>query len=130
MTTRAAHWVLLGAFATTLPLPFVLAEPELAPWLRLAFLTAVMLAVVAADGWGGTTSLFPVLLVPQLLVGAALVWLLAALAARALGRVGARARAAFVALAVAGLLVTSLLGIYRTPHSSSGPTATLLEIFD
>jgi len=129
MTVRTARWLLFGALAAALPLPYLLAEPELAPLLRLAFLTAVMLALLAADGLGGTTPLFAALLLPQLLVGAALLWLLAGLAARALGRARPRGRAAAVALAGAALLALSLAGVYRTPHSSRGPTATLLGLF-
>jgi hypothetical protein len=130
MSTRAARWLLFAAFGLTLPLPFFMAALEIAPLARCLFLAALMGAVVAADGTGGTAPLFAAFLLAQGLAYAGALWGAAWLAARGLARAGARARGAWVGAVVAALLGLSLFEIYRTPHSSSGATASLLGILD
>ncbi len=130
MSTRASRWLLFSALALTVPVPFVMAGLEVAPLARLLFLEGILLAVVVADGLAGTAALFALFLAVQGLVFAAVLWGVAWVAGRALARARPGTRAACVGVAAAALLCLSLLGVYRTPSSSSGPTANLLGIFD
>jgi len=130
MSTRATRWLLFSALALTLPLPFFLAGLELAPLARLLFLEGVMLAVVASDGFAGTAGLFLAFLAVEGVLLAAGLWGLACLAARILRPARPVTRAACAGIAAISLLGLSCLEIYRTPHSSSGPTSNLLGIFD
>ena len=130
MSTRAFRWLFLALLALTLPVPFLLAGLEVAPLARLLFLEAILLAVVASDGLGGTAGLFAVLLAVEGLLLAAGLTALAWLAGRALAGVRPATRVACVAVAAACLLGLSAREIYRTPHSSSGASANLLGIFD
>ena len=126
-----ARLFLFAVLAATVPLPFFMAAPGTAPFVRLALLAGVMAAVVVSDGLGGTAPLFLGFLTVQLLLYGALLYGLAR-ALAALGRrvVPPRLRPA-AGLALAGaLLGGSLLPIYHTPHSSSGPRANLLQILD
>ena len=130
MSIRTTRWLLFCALALTLPLPFFMAGAEIAPLARLLFLLGVMLAIVASDGVAGTAGLFVAFLAVQGVLLAAGLWGVAWLLARALRSAGPRTRAACAGLVASCLLGLSLLEIYRTPHSSSGPTANLLGIFD
>jgi hypothetical protein len=130
MSTRATRWLLFSTLALTLPLPFFMAGVEIAPLARLLFLEGVMLAVVASDGLAGSAGLFVAFLAVQGVLLAAGLWGLAWVVARALRRMRPTTRAACAGFAATCLLGLSLLEIYRTPHSSSGPTANLLGIFD
>lgn len=130
MSPRASRWLLFATLALTLPVPFVMAGVEIAPLARLIFLEGILLAVVAVDGLAGTAGLFALLLAVQGLVFTALLWGLASVAGRTLARVRPATRAACVGVATLALLCLSLLGVYRTPSSSSGTTANLLGIFD
>ena len=42
--------LLLVVFLLTLPVPYMLAAVEVAPWLRLAFLTGLLGSVFAVEG--------------------------------------------------------------------------------
>jgi len=130
MSLRASRWLLFLALALTLPLPFFLAGLAIAPLARLLFLESILLAIVASDGIAGTAGIFAGFLAVEGVVLAALVWGLAWGAARALAPARPATRAACVALAAVSLLGLSLLEIYRTPLSSSGPTSNLLGILD
>jgi len=129
MSTRASRWLLLAVLALTLPLPFFMAGLEIAPLARLLFLEGILLAIVASDGFGGSAGLFAAFLAVEGLLLAAGLWGLAWVAAASLSNARPATRAAWVGLAAACLLGLSLLEIYRTPHSSSGPTANLFGIF-
>ncbi len=130
MSTRATRWLLFSVLALTLPLPFFMAGLELAPLARLLFLEGVMLAIVASDGFAGTAGLFLAFLAVEGLLLAAGLWGLASLVARILRRTRPATRAACAGIAAVSLLALSSFEIYRTPHSSSGPTSNLLGIFD
>jgi hypothetical protein len=130
MSTRALRWLLFSALALALPVPFVMAGVEIAPLARLLFLLGVMLAVVASDGLGGSAGLFAAFLAIQGALLAAGLWGLAWVVGRALRSARPATRAACAGIAASCLLGLSLLEVYRTPHSSSGPTANLLGIFD
>jgi hypothetical protein len=130
MSTRTSRWLLFLVLALTLPLPFFMAGLEIAPLVRLLFLEGVMLAIVASDGLAGTAGLFAAMLAVEGLLLVAGLWGLSWVVARALSTVPPAVRVACVGIAAASLLGLSSLEIYRTPHSSSGPTANLLGIFD
>ncbi len=122
---------LFAVFAVTLPLPFFMAAPGTAPLLRIAMLALILAAVVASDGFGGTAPLFLGFLTVQLVLYGALLYGLAA-AVAALGRrlLPGSLRLPAAAALVAALFGASLLPIYHTPHSSSGPRANLLHLLD
>lgn len=126
-----ARLALFAVLALTLPLPFFMAAPGTAPLARLAMLAGIMAAVVASDGFGGTAPLFLGFLLVQLLLYGALLYGLAA-GLVALGRrLLPEALRLPAGLALAGaLLGASLLPLYHTPHSSSGPRANLLHLLD
>jgi hypothetical protein len=130
MSTRATRWLLFSLLAVALPVPFFMAALEIAPLVRLLFLEGVMLAIVASDGLAGTTGLFAAILAIEGLLVAAALWGLAWVGARALSSAPPAARVACAGLAAATLLGLSMFRIYRTPHSSRGPTASLLGLFD
>ena len=99
--------------------------------MRLAFFTGIFGRVMLAEGATGTTRLFFVLGVAQLVLYATALRLLAALVARALA--GLRSPA-LRTLAIAGLalalLGAGLLPIYDTPLSSHRAHSSLIGVFD
>jgi hypothetical protein len=122
--------VLFAAAALALPLPWYLGEIESAPWLRLAFFTAIFGSVFAAEGAGGTTGLFFGLGLAQLLLWGAVLRLSAALIARVLAGVPRTAwRAAIVAGLAAAIVGAGLFPIYDTPLSSRRARSSLFELF-
>lgn len=130
MTRRTARWLLWSVALVTLPVPFYLGDPELAPLLRLAFLTGLMGAVLAAEG-GGTLTLLVGVGVFQLLLFAGLLWLAAALLAWGIQRLRAPAARSAVVVAIAiALFAVSLAEIYQTPLSSTRPRSNLTQIFE
>ena len=130
MTRRAAGWLLWIVAVATLPVPFYLGEPELAPVLRLAFLSGLMGAVLVAEG-GGTLAALAGLGIAQTLLYAAAFRLVTALLARGLDRLRApAARGAVVAVIAIALFAVSLTEIYDTPLSSTRPRSNLAQIFE
>lgn len=129
MSTKNARRLLFATALLTLPVPFYLGEPELAPVLRLAFLTGLVAAVVAAEGGMVTAALAGIGLV-QALVWAGLLFAAAALAARALARIeSGGARTAVVVALAAALLGASLGERYDTPLSSTRARSSLFQLF-
>jgi hypothetical protein len=130
MSTAATRRLLFAALVLLLPVPFFAAAVEIAPLLRLAFLAAILGAIVVADGTAGTGGLLAGLLLAQGLLYAGLLWGAAWLGARALAGAAPRLRAALAGAAVAALLGLACLPIYQTPLSSRGATANWLGLFD
>jgi len=120
-------------FATALlaaPVPFFLGEPELAPVLRLAFLSTLVARVFVAEGGSTTGTLLGIGLV-QLFVWTGLLFLATGLVARVLDRLSTdRARVATIAALVVGLLGASLGDLYDTPLSSTRARSSLLHLFE
>lgn len=113
-----------------MPVPYYLAEVEWAPVLRLAFLTALFLAVALAEGGGTLWALIGIGSV-QAFAYAGLFWLAAGLGAWALARIGsAPLRAAALGTALFLLLTSALLPLYETPLSSTRLRSSLWQIFD
>ena len=130
MSTRATRRVLFAALVLLLPVPFFAAAVEVAPLARLLLLAAVLGAVVVEDGTAGTGGVLAGALAAQGLLYAGLLWGVAHLAARALGRARPGLRAGLVGAAVAALLLLACLPVYRTPLSSRSATSTWRGIFD
>ncbi len=130
MTRSTARRLLWIVVLTTLPVPFFLGEPELAPVLRLAFLTSLMGAVLVAEG-GSTLAAFVGLGAAQTLGYGLLLWLSASLVAGVLeGFRTSAARSAVVAIIAIVLFAASFSEIYDTPLSSSRSRSSLFQIFE
>jgi hypothetical protein len=130
VTRRTAGRLLWIVTLLTLPVPFYLGEPELAPVVRLAFLSALMSAVLVAEG-GGTLGVLAGLGIAQTLLYAVVFRLVAAWVARGLDRLPApRARSAVVVIVAIVLFAVSLAEIYDTPLSSTRPRSNLTHIFE
>lgn len=125
MSKRNARRLLFATALLALPVPYYLGEPELAPVLRLAFLTGIVASVFAAEG-GGVTALLAGLGLAQLLLWSGLLFA----AAAAIAQVGStRARTAIAALLCLSLLAASLTDRYTTPLSSTRARSNVLQIF-
>jgi hypothetical protein len=125
VSKRGARWLLFATALLTLPVPFYLGEPELAPVLRLAFLTGLVASVFAAEG-GGVTALLAGLGLVQGLAWSVLLFA----AAAAIAQVGsARARAAIAAALSLALLAASFTDRYDTPLSSTRARSNVLQLF-
>lgn len=130
MTRATARRWLFAVGLVTLPLPFYLGALELSPWIRLAFLSALLGSVALSDG-GGTISLLGGLGALQTLVGALLVWTLAALVALGIGALRPPAlRGAALAAILLALVAGSFLDIYDTSLSSTRPRSNVLHLFE
>lgn len=125
----ARRWLWVALLATA-PVPYYLGSLEWAPVLRLAFLTLLFGAVMAAEGGGTVIMIFALGLV-QALVYTALFRLGADLGARAVARIAAPPlRTAAVGTALLLLFTSSLLPIYDTPLSSARARSTLWQLFE
>jgi hypothetical protein len=124
LSAVAARRVLLLAAVLLLPVPYWAIEVERAPVARLLFITAVTAAAAISEPGGAVSIVAP------LLAAESLLWLLAlAVAARLAVRwLPERRRTAAVALAVAALVVVSLLPVYHTPFARGGSDVGLRGI--
>src|SRR5258705_3935672 len=96
MSAAATRRISFEALLLLLPVPFFAAAVEIAPLLRLAFLAAVLGAIVVADGAAGAGGLLAGLLLAQGLLYVGLLWGAAWLAARGLAGAAPRLRAGIV----------------------------------
>jgi hypothetical protein len=125
VSKRAARWLLFATALLTLPVPFYLGEPELAPVVRLAFLTGLVTTVFAAEGGGVMASLAGIGWV-QLLAWSALLFG----AAAAIAQVGSRRLRAGIAAALClALFAASFTERYDTPLSSTRARSNLFQLF-
>jgi hypothetical protein len=125
----ARRWLFLAALAL-MPVPFYLGEVEWAPVLRLAFLTALLSLVGAAEG-GHALIRICALGIVQTAVYCGLFFLAAGLAARGSERIReAPLRTAAVGTVVFLLVASSLLPIYQTPLSSTRLHSDLWHLFE
>lgn len=130
MTRPAIQRLLWITALLVLPIPFYLGEPELAPVLRLSFLTGLLGSVLFAEG-GPTLGLLVGLGVLQVLGWAAALGLVSTVIARTLERVHAPVvRTAVAAVIAAGLVAASLTELYDTPLSSTRPRSSVLHLFE
>lgn len=129
MTPRATRLLLwLAAFAT-LPVAYFLPEGEIAPALRLAFLTGLMSVVYIAEGPGRLASSW-ILAIGQLVVWCGLLYLGVRVVARLLGSLSDSARRVAVLALVVLLFGVSYMEIYSTPLSSSRLRSNISGIFE
>ena len=118
------------ALIFTAPIPFYLGGLEIAPLARGLFLSLLVWGVVATEGVGGFQGLFALLAAIQVLVGAGLLWCVAALAARVMRNTTPAIRALAVGAIVVALIGFSLQDVYRTPLSSTRPQSSLFGLFE
>ncbi|MGI9432321.1 MAG: hypothetical protein ACR2PQ_08915 [Myxococcota bacterium] len=130
LTSRGARRLLWLALIFTVPIPFYLGALEIAPLARGLFLSFLVWGVVATEGVGGFQGLFALLAVVQMVVGAGLLWCVAALAARVMRGATPATRAVAVGDLVVALIGFSLQDVYRTPLSSTRPQSSLLSLFE
>jgi hypothetical protein len=129
MTRIATRRLLLAVFLLTLPVPYMLGAVEVAPWLRLAFLTSLLSGVFAVEGgpWIGTMA---ALGVAQSLLYLALLYAAAVFVAAMLSRIGAMSvRRVATAIVIVGLLGFSLTDPYDTGISSTRARSSLTHLF-
>ncbi len=129
MSPRAVRWLIFLAAFATLPLPYFLPEGELAPAMRLVFLTGLMSVVYATEGSGPLAAIWGMAIV-QSLLWTALLYLAASLIARVLGAFASGPRSILALSLVAALFALSLSEIYQTPLSSTRPRSNLLHLFE
>jgi hypothetical protein len=129
MNRIATRRLLFAVFLLTLPVPYMLGAVEVAPWLRLAFLTSLLGSVFAVEGgpWIGTMA---GLGVAQTLLYLALLYAAAVFVAALLTRIGALGvRRVATAIVVVGLLGYSLGDPYQTAISSTRARSSLTHLF-
>jgi hypothetical protein len=119
---RRALWAL--AFVAA-PAPIVLLGPGHVPPAQLAELGTAALVFGLAESLRGVVGLTALIFLVEALVYGIALWVVAGLAARALGRFRV------VALAVAAVLVgvACVVPIYRSPYHAVQPEVTLLEVY-
>lgn len=129
MTRIATRRLLFGVFLLTLPVPYMLAAVEMAPWLRLAFLASLLGSVFAVEGgaWIGTMAGLGAV---QTVLYLGLIYAAAVFIAAMLSRIGAATvRSAATALLVIGLLAYSFTDPYDTGISSTRARSSLPHLF-
>lgn len=130
MSTQNVRRLLYATALLTLPIPFYLGEPELAPVVRLAFLSGLITSVLVAEG-GAVNAVLAGIGIVQVLVWAGLLFAAAALLARGLARISAAGVRTGVAAALAiALFGASLTDLYDTPLSSSRARSNLFQLFE
>jgi hypothetical protein len=122
--------VLWALFALTLPVPFYLGGFEIAPTVRLVFLSALTIGVVATEGAAGWLGSFSLLAAVQSLLWLFITWGIARLVGALISRARSGLRVALVASLVAALLGASMFDIYTTNLSSRSARSSLVGIFD
>jgi hypothetical protein len=129
LSRRAVFWSLGAVLLATLPAPYFLGDFEVAPPLRLLFLSGLFVGVALSEGAHGNQLLLTLLAALQALLWLGGVGAASAVLTRLLERVGA-ARLAAVGMLAAALVLAALLPIYTTPMSSHAPRSSILGIFD
>ncbi len=131
MSVRAARWVLWISLVLMLPVPIVLLGPGLVPAARLLMLGGISLAVALFENARGAVGMLTTILLAQGLLYMALLWLVAHLASRVLGRFSAKTVARVtLALVAVGLLLSSAFEVYRGPYRAQSARANLLHVYE
>jgi len=129
MSPAVIRRLLWLALLVALPVPYWVFEAGRVPTLWLAELTAYVLAMLLSEG-GMVTRLVATLFTVQTLAFVGVTYLLARFATRLLDRVASDAsRTAAALLAVALVLVVSLLPVYRSPLVAGGAAVNLVGLF-
>ena len=131
ISRKASRRILWLALLFTVPIPFYLGGFEVAPPVRVVFLTGLVVAVVATEGAAGYQGTFTLLGVVQSVLWLALFYGVAAAIARMIQRgVGEGGRVWAVGALVVALFALSLFEIYRTPLSSVSLHSNVAGLFD
>lgn len=126
---RLTLWLLLVA---TIPVRYQLADSELAPPLRLIFLTAMTLLLHLSEGYGG--NLWAAMLALGVAQSALYLFIFYALAAFAARQLAARISPPVATLVVAVFATALLVSAVRRPHyvtpiSSQHMYSSLVDVF-
>jgi hypothetical protein len=130
MGSRAVQAWLFALFLLTVPVANYMAELEIAPVVRPAFIVLLGGIVLVDSGSFGLSGLISLLGAVQVLVWGTALFFVARLGAGLVCRWVSADRRLWVVGAVAvGLVGVGLTPIYDTPLSSLTPYSSLLEIF-
>jgi hypothetical protein len=130
VSRRALRWLLWGAALVALPVPLLGIGSARVPPLQHFELGGLALAFTLFERAQGVGPSLAGLFLAQGIVWALVLWLAAALLARALTRLPPllRTRVALFAV-VLGLALAIALPIYHTPYSSRSAHSTLLGVY-
>ncbi len=130
MSPRAAQRLLFAGGLLMLPTPVLLLGPGWVPPLRLLQLGLASLAFGVVESARGALPAVAGLLLGQAVLYAALLWVGAALLARALRRLPPRAVAALTwSVLAASLLLTASADVYQTPFAAERARSGLFGVF-
>jgi hypothetical protein len=130
LPTRTIRRILWIASALLVPLPVLFPGPGLVPAARFLMLGGVSLAVMLFESARGAVAPLAALLLLQGIAWLGVLWLVAALAARLLGRLPAHARLPVtLTIVVAGLVVGATVEIYHTPFAAEVAHGNLLHVY-
>ena len=125
MSVRSVrHWLWI-ALLLALPVPIWLLGPGHVPVLHIVELGFAALAFGAAESFRGVVGATAAVLLGQALVYAAILYAVAALLVRALGRLRGR----LLALAALLLVAACFLRVYHSPYHARTSQVTLIEVY-
>jgi hypothetical protein len=131
VSEKSTQFLLWLVALITVPVPFYLAQPELAPVLRLAFFTLLFGGVLVVEGGGWLLTLSTGMGVLQTLVWCGVLWLAVRIVRAGLRRAPTSSvRSAATAAVALGLVLASLFPIYDTALSSTRDRSSVLQIFE
>ena len=119
---RLWFWIVL---LRALPVPILLLGPGHVPLLHILELGFVAIAFGVAEGFGGVIGGAAAIFVGQALVYAAILYALAALLVRAVGRF----RTQLLGFAALLLVAACFVRIYHSPYHARTSQVTLLEVY-
>ena len=125
LSAAAARRLLWLLAVLALPVPILLLGPGHVPAAQIAELGAAALAFGIAESLRGVVGLTAAVFLGQALLYAGVLWVVAGILARRLGRL----RGAAVALAALLAVAACWAPVYRTPYHATLAHATLLEVY-
>ena len=125
MSVRGVRLVLWIALLLALPVPIWLLGPGRVPVLHILELGLVAIAFGAAESFRGVVGGAAAIFAGQALVQAALLYAVAALLVRAMGRF----RMLLLAFAALLLVAACFARIYHSPYHARTSQVTLLEVY-
>ena len=129
MSRSRAKWWLWIFLLVALPVPYYMGDTELAPTLRLIFLTSLYVGIALEEGLTGTTAIFTQVAAGTAAVYMALLLGVAAVLSRLIWRLESTVARRACVLGLAGLLLgASLFEIYDTPLSSSRMRSSIQHV--
>ena len=129
MSRSGAKWWLWAVLLIALPVPYYIGDTELAPPLRLIFLTGLYAGIALEEGLAGATAIFAQVAAGTVAVYLALLLGAAAVLSRLIWRLKADVARRACVLVLGGLLLgASLFEIYDTPLSSSRMRSSIRHV--